>query len=778
MFRDGSTPAAEVAQFICDHTADVIVQVNIDGVVTYVSPSIRNYGYAPEDLLGTDGAQFAHPDDRAHLLANNAALLRGEEDPAASRVHRMLRASGEVVWMEGNPRIIRDGDGRACAFVNIFRDITARRAVEAQASEQLAQFEAAFKYAAVGKALVSLDGRFLRVNDAFCRMTGYAEAEMLALDFQAITHPDDLDLDLGNVDRLTRGAIDSYHMDKRYLRKNGSAVWVQLTVSMVRNADGSPKGFVAQVQDLTERRAAEEALRDSEARYRLIADNTSDMIVVTDLTGEVRYVSPSVRHTGWTREALVGASFARQMHPEDARAVGKAFAGLLKGVDPGSVRWRGRHGVTGEWMWMESRPVLLPDPQTGRASGFIDVVRDITGQVEQEEALAAARAQAEVAAAAKAQFLANMSHEIRTPLTAVLGFTGLLRDHPSLDTVAAGYVSRIATAGSGLLALVNDILDFSKLEAGEIRLEHRPLAVREVVESVTQIFEAQAAARGLTLTAAVAADMPASVRGDAQRLRQILLNLVGNAVKFTASGSIQIAATWDAGRNTAIFSVRDTGPGISAEGQACLFQRFSQVDGGASRAQGGTGLGLAICRGLVEAMGGEIGVTSTEGSGSDFHFEFPAPPMAAPSIQPAAAHGPLPCPGSRVLVVDDNAVNRELVTALLGAFDLELTTADSGEAALSLCATDVFDLVLMDIRMPGMGGREALQRLRAAPGPNAGAPVIAFTADADKASVEGLLADGFDGHLGKPIDPDTLLSEVARWTSPNPWEMALERRHG
>lgn len=230
------------------------------------------------------------------------------------------------------------------------------RARETEAQDQAGVFEAAFQYAGVGMALVALDGRFMRINDAFCRIVGYSEARLLKLDFQAITHPDDLDADLGNLRRLTQGRIRSYQMDKRYLRRNGAQVWVRLTVSMVRRADGAPKHYVAQVQDLSESRAAEAALRDSEARFRLIADNSSDMIVMSKLTGEVTYLSPSVRRTGWRSEDLIGRNFGDHMHPDDVKTVSRAFGKVLEGRDPGPIRWRGRNGESGDWIWMESRP--------------------------------------------------------------------------------------------------------------------------------------------------------------------------------------------------------------------------------------------------------------------------------------------------------------------------------------------------------------------------------------------------------------------------------------
>ena len=631
-------------------------------------------------------------------------------------------------------------------------------AAEAEAHEQAGLFEAAFQYAGIGMALVGLDGSFLRLNDAFCQIAGHPEASLLKLDFQAITHPDDLDRDLDQLRRLNAGEISSYQMDKRYLRANGAEVWVRLTASMVRRVDGSPKHYVAQVQDLSEARAAEAALRESEARFRLIADNSSDLIVMSELSGEVTYVSPSVRHTGWRSEDLVGRDFGARMQPDDAKLVSRAFGKLLKGEDPGPVRWRGRHGLTGEWIWMESRPTLLRDPQSGEPTGFVDVVRDVTSQVEQEAALAQARVEAEAAAAVKAQFLANMSHEIRTPLTAVLGFTSLLRDDPSVRGQAAAYVERIAGAGAGLLAIVNDVLDFSKLEAGKFQIRPQPTRIAALCEETLLIFGGQAEAKGLRLAFEAADGLPPVAMIDGDRVRQSLINLVGNAVKFTDAGGVVLRVRPAARDGFVEIEVEDTGPGLDAKAQAVLFQRFTQIDGSTTRRHGGAGLGLAISRGLAEAMGGTIGVTSAPGAGACFRLTLPAPPAEA-ALEAAEAEAGASVAALRVLVADDNAVNRELARRLLEAAGAEVTEAADGAEALERLALLPVDVVLMDLRMPQLDGRAALVRLRAMAGPNADVPVLAFTADADVAGSGDMV--GFDGLIRKPIDPAELLGGVA-----------------
>ncbi len=751
-------PAPEGAfAFIAEQTSDVIVRTSAEGVLTYVSPAVRRYGYQPEDLIGRSQGALVHPDDAADLAWKNAELFRGELDPTLRREHRFRAADGRWIWFEGNPKIIFGEDGRVIEVINIFRDISSRRALEVKAREQAEVFEAAFTHAAIGMALVGLDGRFLRLNEAFCRIAGYPEETLLTLDFQTITHPEDLDTDLDLLRQLTRGEIDSYRMDKRYLNASGETVWVGLAVSIVRDADGAARHYVAQVTDQSERRRAEQAMRESEARYRLIAENTSDMITMTDLTGKTLYASPSVRQTGWTPEELEGRSFAYSVHPDDAPEVYRTFKRLLADGQATRVRWRGLDRESGEYRWLESNPSLVRDPETGEPTGFLDTIRSISVQVEHEEAVAKARAEAEAAAAAKSQFLANMSHEIRTPLTAVLGFTNLLREM-ELPEAAAGYVRRIAGAGNALLAIVNDILDFSKLEAGKFEIRPRPTSLAEVCEETLQLFSSQADAKGLSMVFEPGPGVPRAAMLDADRLRQLLINLIGNAIKFTEQGGVTLRAA-PAGGGRVGLEVADTGPGLDDEAQAQLFQRFTQIDGSVARTHGGTGLGLAISRGITEAMGGVISVRSRPGEGATFRVELPAP--AAESAEDLAGEdAPISIDGLRIMVVDDNPVNRELSRRILEAAGAHVSEAADGAAGLAHLAQLPVDVVLMDLRMPGLDGRATLRELRAGAGPNRGAPVLAFTADADLEG-DGELA-GFDGLVRKPIQPLEMYCAIAR----------------
>ena len=746
--------------FVAENSRDVVVRVGGGGRVTYVSPSIRLYGHRPADLVGTSGIDLIHPEDQASFARNSGLLRKGVTPPAATRQHRVRTADGGWVWMEGNPQPIFDAKGEVIEWLNIFRDVTEQLAMQAQIREQANLFEAAFEYAAVGMALVGLDGVFLRVNEATCRIFGLPAAVMLNLDFQSLTHPDDVDAHRNPMAQMVAGEIQSFRLEKRYLHAEGHTVWVHLAVSLLRNADGTPKHFITQLQDQTEQREAEAAVVESEARYRLIAENTSDMIVMCDITGRITFVNHAVRRAGWAPESLLGQHFSEQMEPSDAAAVARAFGRMLTGAAPGRVRWRGRDGNSGDWLWMESSPTLLTDPDTGEPTGFLDVVRDVTQQVRQEEALAIARAEAEAAQAVKSEFLANMSHEIRTPLTAVVGFTSLLREDASLSPAAAGYAARISGAGNALLALVNDILDFSKLDAGEIVIRARPTDVAEVCRETLGVFAIQAEGKGLSLN--FACD-PVLLRRvsliDSERLRQVLVNLIGNAVKFTASGMVGVQVLPAAQPDWVVIEVTDTGAGLDPEAQAKAFQKFTQIDGSLTRRHGGTGLGLSICKGLVEAMGGTVGVRSEPGEGSTFSLTLPIPEAELPKAESDEA-GIATIDGVRVFVVDDSPVNRELARKVLEAAGADVTEAGGGLEAVERLAQFPVDVMLLDLRMPGMDGHRVLACLRAEPGPNRDIPVLAFTADADDAAPGDL--DAFDGVIRKPISPIDMYAAIAR----------------
>ena len=519
--------------------------------------------------------------------------------------------------------------------------------------------------------------------------------------------------------------------------------------------------------DVTEARLRETALAESEARLRLLADNVTDIVIWISAGGKILYASPSAATLGYAPEAMVGLWATDLIHPDDhgeaTRLLNRVFKDQAGGGElKGEFRFltRDREDRT---VWLEGYASAIRDPE-GRPRSAVINFRDVTGRRTLEEDLRAETARAEAAARAKSEFLANMSHEIRTPLTGVIGFSGLLAQLPDLPPEARTYVAKVIGSGESLLTVVNDILDFSKLEAGQVELDPAPFDLRGFLDEVAGLFTVQAAARGLKLDVRVSDPAPDYVTADRGRVRQVLSNLLSNAIKFTETGSIRVHADYAAERSALVISVTDTGVGIDEDIQEKLFQRFTQADGSISRRYGGTGLGLSICRQLTGLMGGSIRVASTRGAGSTFTFDVEAPAAEAPQAPPEDAdadEGLSAC--LEILVVDDLDANRELVRVLLEAARQTVHEASGGAQAVSLAVRRGFDLILMDLQMPGMDGFATTKAIRQLSPDNRTTPIIALSANVLPEHVAEAERAGMNDHIGKPIVPARLVALLNRW---------------
>jgi PAS domain S-box-containing protein len=675
---------------------------------------------------------------------------------------------GALCVMDDKPRR-RPSDAeleRLRTLAHIVVDEMELRRAHRRAEEKQRQLELAEHMAAMGHWRFDLVSGVLSWSDEVYRIHGvdrlsFTPTVETVLPFYG---PEDQFKIIGAVERTMAGEA-GFEFELGVRRPDGAWRDVACKGMSEFNASGEPTGLIGVFQDITGRKVQERALATSEARYRLIADHASDVIMQSDLRGRIAYASPSVAaFTGHSPEELVGRRCLEFIHPDDHAAVEGAVAAQLAGQAASRhVEYRVL-SKDGREVWVEATPTIALDPVTGERCGITDVIRDVTARKALEQELRAARAEAETAAAVKAEFLANMSHELRTPLTSIIGFAGLIAAQPELSGVSRGFVDRVTDASRALLSTVNDVLDFSKLEAGQVSIEPQPVDVAKLCRTTLDLFTPQAGAKDLALEFRCDAAPGLTVELDPDRIRQVLLNLVGNAVKFSAAGGVTLSVGHDGERLRV--DVADTGPGMSPEQQAKLFQRFADVDGSLTRTSGGTGLGLAICKGLVEAMGGAIGVSSRRGVGSRFWFEVPAPvSQQAASAGVVARVGAMPVPGLRVLVVDDHATNRELVRMFLSGVGVEVSDAAGGAEAIEAANTAPLDVILMDLNMPGMSGTAACEAIRRGGGLNAAIPILAFTATAEEdMDMVDLGAAGFDGIVTKPVHPAALIAAIVRAT--------------
>lgn len=537
-----------------------------------------------------------------------------------------------------------------------------------------------------------------------------------------------------------------------------------------RDENGQVVALYGVFQDITEQEELLTSIRRNERRYRLLAENIGDVLTRVKMDGSSKYISPAIKPLlGWTFEEMSGRAMD-YVAEEDRHRVLALLRQAVRTGEPIIQEFQAVHR-DGHRVWVECT-FRAVQREGGVNDDVIVVIRDASRRKALEQEVLIAKERAEKAAAAKSEFLANMSHELRTPLTGVIGFANLLSQSKALPEKERLYAERIAVASDALLEVINDILDYSKLEADAIELDPITFDPRSLIMGAVSIVEKQCQDKGLRLEVSWDDSLPEALIGDAGRLRQVMLNFLSNAVKFTSVGSVRVVGAGHAmpdGRWHMRFEVQDTGIGIAPEILPGLFDRFTQADASTTRLYGGTGLGLAISQRLIQMMQGRIWVQSQPGEGARFCFEVPLGLAHSVLDNDAAvgfesAEGPVQ---ARVLMADDAPANRELMTAILGSMGLDLHTVNDGVEVVQAVRDGRYDLVLMDVHMPVMDGLEATKTIRQIETlMERRTPIVALTANVQAEQVARCLEAGMDGHLSKPIQLPELAKVLSRWLVP------------
>lgn len=754
-------------------------------------------GMSAERGAGTGWVDALHPHDRERTLAEwERFTTTGVEFQTE---FRFVKPDGSTVWISSLAVALRNEARQITQFLVNVTDVTQLKLTERSFAQKQMYLRAILDSASDGIAVINEQGIIESANPAVRSLFGYQETELIGQNIARLvpdSHRDEHDSDLRLLTTDEHQFVGGKRREVIGVRKDGCQFPLELSVSVMQTGS-SPRLMTCILHDISERKAVEERLQRSEERFELAVRGSNDVVLDWNFLTDEIYHSPRLAELlGYELDEIQSTKrwLFRLIHPRDRLLTQAALEKHLKTDVQYNVEHRVR-AKSGQYHWFNSRGRVVRDG-TGRPIRMVGTTSDITTQKQQEQALLqyasqieesrseiqrqsvklseqsamlrCANESAQAASEAKGRFLANMSHEIRTPLNSILGMTELALDG-ELPDEQRELIGTIHSSGEHLLSLVNDILDFSKIEAGKLKLELAPFVVRDFVQRTIEMLQWSADNKGLALKADVAEHVPAMLVGDASRLRQILLNLVGNAIKFTPHGEVSISVRLaHAGGSSPVwwFTVHDTGIGIPEDKLASVFRPFEQGDTSTTRKFGGTGLGLSIVKALVELMQGRVWVESEVGQGSRFHFEVKLFANVANSVasSTSASHCSPLSRALNILVAEDNAANQRLVRMLLQKQGHTVTLVDDGLSAVNAAKSRNFDLILMDMQMPHLNGVEATVCIRQAEraGNLRPVPIIALTANVMHGDREECFEAGMNGYATKPIRREELYGEIDR----------------
>jgi PAS domain S-box-containing protein len=771
--------AAAQYHLLAATATEMIVTFDLGFIRRYVSPASRELlGFEPEDMIGKSPEPDFHPEDAERVMACLRELTAGRDRDRI--IYRVRHRDGHWVWVEATFTLVRDPDSGAPREVHCaLRDAGKQVAAETALIETEERFNLLLQNEGVTDAIYLLDpnGIVETWNAAAERMKGYTAEEIIGQSFATFFTPEDVAS--GEPERTLGIARDTgrFTAITWRIQKDGRRFQARVTMDAVRGDDGTLRGFAMVAHDTTDEYIGE-------VQRAIIIEAAPNGMMIVDEAGIITLANSQVaRIFGYRKGTLVGQQ-VEILVPDGFRAAHGVLPSAFTSGDNDNAMSPPRQ-FTG--LKQDGSPVsveiILNSIATPRGRIVVASMSDVTERLrevaEQQETdagerlvaaesnarldrlarhLAEARDRAEQASEAKSRFLTGITHELRTPLHGILGYAELLSLEGDLNLVQSERVATMITAGEHLLGMINAVLDVSQIEADRLDLHPTEFELSEFARACLDVVRPSAVAKGLALVLTVGA--PLWVFADSTRLRQVLINLVGNAIKFTPSGTVELRVEpAEAGRRVRL-EVADTGPGIWLRHREKLFQTFERLNADSVSGIEGAGVGLSLAARLVEVMGGMIGYVDNPGGGSVFWLELPAN-RAIPGTAEAAATAPRATrSGLLVLVVDDDALNRSIASGFLRFGGHEVVCVDNGAAAVEAAATQDFDVILMDVRMPGMNGLEATRQIRALPAPRGMVSVVAATAQAYAEQIEICLQAGMNSHVSKPFKQAVLLAAV------------------
>jgi len=737
-----------------------VIAADPTGLITVFNPAAEQLlGYSAEEMIGKQTPAIFHDHDEvvaraAEFGAELGITMTPGFDVFVEKARRNLPNQHEWTYIRKDGRRIpvmlsvttlRDASGTITGYIAMALDLTDRKAADAQ-------FQTVMEAMPTGIILVDETGRITMVNQHVGRMFGYKPGELLGQPVETLlperfraTHPTHVRRFFLSPTARAMGA----GKELSGLRKDRTEFFLEIGLAPIHTPQGVR--IVASIADITKRKQMEST------RFRLqqAVNHAQDGMALLDESGEFTYMNPAYASTfGYTVDQLLGTNWKKLYPAEWAAMIEQMYLPTLRSEG----QWQGEvvgEKISGEAFHVDLSLSLLEEPGTGHQT-ILSTCRDITARKRMEQELIGAKEAAEAGMRTKSEFLATMSHEIRTPMNGVLGMTGLLLD-TTLTPEQQDYARTLKHSGESLMRIINDILDFSKIESGKMTIERIPFDLRLTIEDTLELLAPGAQSKQLELVGLIAASLPTAVIGDPGRIRQILTNLIGNAIKFTDRGEVlvQVMPVDDESSTLKLrFEIIDTGVGLDAEAQAKLFQSFTQADSSTARKYGGTGLGLAICKRLAELMGGNIGMYSIPGTGTCVWFTILLEAQAE-SSSPAVLHAIDNLKGLRICLVDDNATNRSLLQYHASAWEMPYDSAEDGAAALLLlkqAARDgrPFDLAIIDMHMPGMDGMQLAHAIKEDPSLSH-TKLVLLTSLGRRGDAKLAQAAGFSGYLTKPV---------------------------